>query len=233
VVTEPAPPVRSLRGDAPPALDQVISRCLQKDRNFRFANIAELAVMLRELGSPSARDSVERILHTRGACATVRILPPEAAGVPHAFVQPCAPTAVSQCGGTGANREPARTSGVVIGVSTGVLFLCVALGGGALLFSKRGAHAAATADSTSTGSSAAAATAAPPETTATAAAVGTALAPPPEPVAAPPDTAAAAVTASATTKPPAATARPVAKPNCNPPYYFDAKGSRIFKKECL
>jgi hypothetical protein len=26
---------------------------------------------------------------------------------------------------------------------------------------------------------------------------------------------------------------PTAKPNCDPPYYFDAQGARIFKKECL
>src|SRR5262249_12650665 len=156
------------------ALDQVISRCLQKDRNLRFANIAELAVMLGELGSPRARDSVERILQTRGT--TVPVLPSGAAGGPHAFAQPGARTG-AQWGGTGANRESARTSGVVIGVSAGALVLCLALGGGALLFSKRGARAAPTAASTSTGPSAATATPAPPETTATDAAVGTALAP--------------------------------------------------------
>ena len=44
-----------------PRLEGVILRCLQKDRQNRFANIAELAVALAEFAPRQAKNSVERV----------------------------------------------------------------------------------------------------------------------------------------------------------------------------
>jgi eukaryotic-like serine/threonine-protein kinase len=41
------------------------------------------------------------------------------------------------------------------------------------------------------------------------------------------------VGASAATESPAASAHPATPANCNPPYYYDSKMNRVFKKECL
>jgi hypothetical protein len=41
------------------------------------------------------------------------------------------------------------------------------------------------------------------------------------------------VGASVATESPAASARPVTPANCTPPYYYDSKMNRVFKKECL
>jgi serine/threonine-protein kinase len=56
------------------------------------------------------------------------------------------------------------------------------------------------------------------------------------PVAAPPRNAPAAAPAAAPPAvpvAPAAAPTPKAEPNCNPPFFFDAKGNRVFKPECL
>jgi eukaryotic-like serine/threonine-protein kinase len=64
VVADPPLPVTSFRPDAPAALEAVILRCLAKDRNARFATVAELAVALRDFASPELHASVDRITRT-------------------------------------------------------------------------------------------------------------------------------------------------------------------------
>lgn len=46
VLTEPVPPFSDYRDDVPPALEALVLRCLQRDREKRFANVAELAAAL-------------------------------------------------------------------------------------------------------------------------------------------------------------------------------------------
>jgi serine/threonine protein kinase len=53
--------VSALRPDVPPRLDAVIAKCLEKDRQNRFANVAELAVALAEFAPRQAKSSVERV----------------------------------------------------------------------------------------------------------------------------------------------------------------------------
>ena len=50
-----------LRPELPPGLDAVVSRCLEKDRDNRFANVAGLARALAEYASPDGRASVQTI----------------------------------------------------------------------------------------------------------------------------------------------------------------------------
>jgi len=62
IVTEPAPALRSIRPDLPEALERVVSRCLEKDRDRRYRNVGELAVALAPMGPARAQVSVDRIL---------------------------------------------------------------------------------------------------------------------------------------------------------------------------
>jgi eukaryotic-like serine/threonine-protein kinase len=58
--TEPPPP-RSIRADVPELLDQVILRCLRKDRHQRYANVAALAADLAHFSPDAGPRSAERI----------------------------------------------------------------------------------------------------------------------------------------------------------------------------
>jgi serine/threonine-protein kinase len=61
IVTTATPSLRALRPDAPVLLEQVIQRCLEKERDGRFANVAELAQALAPLAPKRALPSVEKI----------------------------------------------------------------------------------------------------------------------------------------------------------------------------
>lgn len=64
IAIEPPHPIRGLRPDVPPAVEAVILRCLEKDREKRYSNIAALALALVDFGPTRARSSVERITRT-------------------------------------------------------------------------------------------------------------------------------------------------------------------------
>ena len=67
--TEPTS-MRALRPDVPPGVEAVATRCLQKNRDQRFANVAELAQALAPFAPERSLVSVERaarILHVPGA----------------------------------------------------------------------------------------------------------------------------------------------------------------------
>jgi eukaryotic-like serine/threonine-protein kinase len=56
------PSLLDLRPDAPPGLAQVITRCLQRDREARWANAGELAAALMEFAPAEARLAGERAM---------------------------------------------------------------------------------------------------------------------------------------------------------------------------
>ncbi len=79
VMSEPAPGLRELRPEAPEGLERVIHRCLDKDLDKRYPNVAELAADLLPFGPERARASVDRIarvIHAAGLSATDFALPP-------------------------------------------------------------------------------------------------------------------------------------------------------------
>jgi serine/threonine protein kinase len=62
------PPASSLRAGLPPELDAIIHRCLAKNPDDRFQNVAELAIALQAMAGRHGRTSIERILQlTSGA----------------------------------------------------------------------------------------------------------------------------------------------------------------------
>lgn len=61
ILASPPESLRSVRPDAPPQVEAVILRCLEKDVARRFANVGELAFALAPFASAAGRLSAERI----------------------------------------------------------------------------------------------------------------------------------------------------------------------------
>jgi serine/threonine-protein kinase len=59
-------PLRERAPEVPPALVAIVERCLQKERDARFANVAALARALAPFGPPRSEQSVERVEHLLG-----------------------------------------------------------------------------------------------------------------------------------------------------------------------
>jgi len=79
IVNEPTPKIRRFRPDAPELLEQIIAKCLEKDRENRYRNVAQLAVALAPFGPKRARVSVERvkgIIQSAGLSVSAMELPP-------------------------------------------------------------------------------------------------------------------------------------------------------------
>jgi serine/threonine-protein kinase len=249
VANEPAPPLRALRPDSPERLEQVVARCLEKDRAARFQTVGELAIALREFGSEHAARSVEHILGTLrnagmmpGQPSQKDQQPPLQSPSPVAGKTP--PTDASW-GDTAADsstpRRRTRRAATIAVMAAGALLVALLVAG-----AKRSSTQTSTAiispgsvtmAATSSASPAPVAPATPPRldlpdaapTASLSAAVPTpsAVAPPNPRASRPQPTTRAAASASATAAPTPKTV------DCDPPYYVNEKGSRVYKKECL
>jgi len=73
IAADPPPAVSAVRADVPRVLESVILRCLQKDRESRFASVADLARALQPFAPPASQASVERIIRVvaRGTSGAV------------------------------------------------------------------------------------------------------------------------------------------------------------------
>jgi eukaryotic-like serine/threonine-protein kinase len=67
VLTEPTPAISDYRNDVPPALEFIVRRCLEKDREHRFADVLQLSAALSALDS--AKTPVSRFVSNRAAAA--------------------------------------------------------------------------------------------------------------------------------------------------------------------
>jgi serine/threonine protein kinase len=73
ILTKPPVPVLSLLPDAPPELDTIIGRCLQKDPAHRYGNVAEFAQDLTMIWEDASPSRVKQIAHViREAGQTIR-----------------------------------------------------------------------------------------------------------------------------------------------------------------
>jgi len=61
VLLHAPPSIRSRRSDVPEGLASVVERCLMRDRERRYRNVAELALSLAPFGSAASQPSVQRI----------------------------------------------------------------------------------------------------------------------------------------------------------------------------
>jgi serine/threonine-protein kinase len=191
----PHSPILSLRPDLPPRFEELISKCLAKDREQRFQTVAELAVALGEFAPPHARLSIERVVGTlqRAGMSTAlqgAMQPPAAPapGPPHQGVGPQTSASWGQTGGD-VVPPPAKTPvGAIVG---GLAFLAVAVGVVAVFLVKGSSDptpvsGATTTAATSASASAAPAASSPPADSASAPAAPASSAAPPPGTSAPP-----------------------------------------------
>jgi eukaryotic-like serine/threonine-protein kinase len=64
IVSDPTPHLRDFRPDVPEALEQVVEKCLEKKRERRYSDVAELAVALVPWAPKRARACAERVVRT-------------------------------------------------------------------------------------------------------------------------------------------------------------------------
>jgi serine/threonine-protein kinase len=278
IATVPPRTLRALRPDLPPGFEQVVMRCLEKDRDRRTRDVGELACALKDYAPRRAAGSVERILRTLEAGGAAQVSPPGvgtgASGSPAVPAATPTPGTPASWGHTGAGarrqRAPSRATWKIAGAIGAVCLLGVALVAGIVAVRGRlarttQAQAGVVISAAPRGAPSVAASASAPEpasseqapwqqtpgaawpslpaasavepdpatTIAAQSTPATFTAPSPKPEAARPHSAAPAAAPPAA-RPAAAPAAPAAvKPNCDPPYFYDAKGRRVFKQECL
>jgi serine/threonine protein kinase len=252
VANEPTPSIRAFRPDVPPELDAIIGKCLEKDRRQRHRNVGELALALLPFAPKRAKASVERIsgiLQSAGLSASALAVPAS----PAVDATRASAGTLPPVGRTTVGASRGKTA--VVGVAGGAAVLVVLVG--SLVLLRRGSDheddaQAAVAPPPSAAISLPAPERAPPPAPAAppATAPGTTqvaqlaiVPPPPVPVAVtakkkmPVDVLAtppvSPVVAPTQAAPPTVAPNPVAAAKCDPPYYFDANGNRLFKKECL
>ena len=242
-----AAPAAASGPTCPPALEQVVATCLEKDRARRFQNVGELAVALEDFGSRRATPPVERVLGTlRKAGLSAAVLPPS--GLHRTSLVPSSGPpgrgTMLQWDRTTGERPPGSKASAVAKVSMATLLVVCLAVGGSIVLSGRTRHASVSAPAATSAvtpsyavpldSSTASLAELPSlpaealpidEPSATASSTHPAAAPAPKGTSTRPLRPAA--------KPAASAERSAAKASCDPPYYFDEKGSRIFKKECL
>ena len=226
IVTEPAPLVGVIRANVPPGLQQAIARCLEKDRERRFQNVAELGMAIVDYGLPSARGSLERILGTLQTAGAIGQMAMPAPGEYRASGAPPSRASMASAGqvGTGASwgKTGSSTSGAgkailaiggVLTLAGAAVVVFLVLRGGGRTDEPKGL-AAGSAPTVTAVAPAASTTAAPAASSVT-------LAPPP-PAAPPTVSTAPAETAAASTSAPSAsvsahaTAHP--PPTAQPPH---------------
>jgi serine/threonine protein kinase len=228
-------PVAALRPDVPPGLQATIDRCLQKDRNLRQRNVAELAAGLVPFGPPRSDLSLERISHVLGLTAgpeqtASASLSPAALAAGATF----SPVVSSK---TGPSRRrllvlvPAPI--LVIAACVGILFAWPR--SGRPLQSPVPAATAALVAPTAVATESAGPATPAALTAPTAISESVAALPAPTVLEPPAPRAMSAVPTRprpAVTPPPSASAGQPASPACHTVSYFDSDGNRHFRQEC-
>ena len=135
ILQDPPRPIRELRPDLPQGLEQVVLRCLEKNRDHRFNNVAELASALAPFGQAAAQRSAERISRVLGA-AGLAIAPNAAVA---ASSRPGAGTTTN----FGASTEPKKSRTALI---VALALLGLLLGSALLLWNRKDTALASVAE---------------------------------------------------------------------------------------
>ena len=261
VANEAPPSLRSFRPDMLPGLEGVVSRCLEKDRRLRYRNVGELAMALWPFAPARARHSVERIsgiLQSGGFPATSMAVGPSSAAGSTLSSSGTLPAMGRTTVGGGRGRSAVIGVGIV-GVLAAVAVTALVLlpRRGLNLLAPPVTESPSTAAVLPAAAPAASPIGVPPAPlpavailpklaepalaesatagstpqTSPVASAAPRRSPTKPPVGPAPAVATAARPAPSATAPPAGSAKPPV--NCDPPYYFDARGNRSFKPECL
>ena len=127
VLNHSPPQIDSLRPGVPPALDDVVQRCLEKDPSLRYCDVADLAEALAPFAGPMAAQAVERVKRilmnpdaararyslAPGMATGARLVGAEDAGVERLSMQPAVIVPIGAAGvmgeaSMGAEREHGR-----------------------------------------------------------------------------------------------------------------------------
>src|SRR5262249_52432638 len=82
VLRDPPARLSDLAPHAPAGLEAAVLRCLEKDPEQRFENLAELAQAITDFGTPGARASADRIARVLSGAPSLRGGAPVSAEVP-------------------------------------------------------------------------------------------------------------------------------------------------------
>lgn len=250
IATQATPSLRAYRPDAPPGLDVVIGRCLAKDRDRRYANVAELALALLPFAPKRAAASVERIsgiIQGAGPSARARSAPPSPQARAETLLAPQTPETGAPWSAHDEGHRSNKTTRGMLAAFVVVLVLVGGVAGARRLSSRRQAASAESTPAATPPFSAAPSIA----TVATGeSAVLEPLTPPasaPPPVAVVPAVSIAQKHSPAPAPPPAkpravnpvpgataaASSNAPPRPDCDPNFTLDDQGRKHWKPECF
>jgi serine/threonine-protein kinase len=145
VATQQAPSLRAIRPEVPSGLEAVVFKCLEKDKQRRYRNVAEVAVALFEFAPKRSRGLVERITGTIQAArlsSSALAMPPSPQEPGTAVSTGIGAGTSAPVSSTGSPVQPTpRRSSAVVGVSVGVASLVLVAGAGVLIARTLGHHA--------------------------------------------------------------------------------------------
>jgi serine/threonine protein kinase len=239
IANEPTPAIRRFCPDVPEGLEAILSKCLEKDRRQRYRNVAELALALFPFAPKRAKASVERIsgiIQAAGLSASALAVPPS----PQIDGTLASPGTLPPLGRTTLGSRAGKTAVVGAGVG-GAMFLIIA---GSVILWKRGTPHQEDPPTTAVQPASPAVSqpgltvpSAKPADTKAVDSVPNMTQTGPDPVATPGAAIAARkkppASVSAAPATPVSAERAPAAANCDPPYYYNVKGTRVFKPECL
>ncbi len=131
ILTATPSAIRDYSPGVPEALQVVVQRCLEKDRERRFPNVSELANALAPFGSRATSRSVERIARILGASSALEAMPLSG---PSPAPTNYGPSTQSNWGQT----RPSRSSAVPLVAAVGGLVVLVGAVGAFLLVRGKG-----------------------------------------------------------------------------------------------
>jgi serine/threonine-protein kinase len=144
IMTEPPLALAPLRPDVPPELEQVLIKCLQKDREQRYQSVGEFAAALMPFAPRRSRYTAERIMRVSGIRHHFDpSLPAPSAGaakeaVPSLPPPPAAQTLGARTNAAWSETQAGHKSGARLAVKVVGGLAGVALAGALLFFALRG-----------------------------------------------------------------------------------------------